>query len=338
MDEVDAKMKEIALDDSKESEEAVEEPEEESGAKEAEDKEEEKDKEEEEAVENGSVASEEGEKKEQKAEEGAEEGKKAKEDAEAAESDMAEAAQQDKEEEQQQQSKPPSADSKNGRKMFPLPGESPAGEEGEEQTSVIPSGAPAPARASTASSSSSSVSNNGGAASNGGGSKKRPTFSPGPSRPPFRIPEFRWSYIHQRLLSDVLFSLETDIQVRPFYLRNFRVGSSQGFFHSPYSIRKILPIPRSLFLFPLNLANYFPQVWRSHATKSVLDFVNSAENAVFVVNTVHLISQLADNLIIACGGLLPLLASATSPNNELDVLEPTQGMPIEVKEENILEN
>lgn len=95
----------------------------------------------------------------------------------------------------------------------------------------------------------------------------RPMFSPGPTRPPFRIPEFKWSYIHQRLLSDVLFSLETDIQV-----------------------------------------------WRSHSTKSVLDFVNSSENAIFVVNTVHLISQLADNLIIACGGLLPLLASATSPN------------------------
>ena len=40
--------------------------------------------------------------------------------------------------------------------------------------------------------------------------------------------------------------------------------------------------------------------------------------------------QIADNVIIACGGLLPLLASATSPNNELDVLEPTQGMPVEV--------
>ncbi|KPJ14705.1 Neurobeachin [Papilio machaon] len=95
----------------------------------------------------------------------------------------------------------------------------------------------------------------------------RPMFSPGPTRPPFRIPEFRWSYIHQRLL---------------------------------------------------------------HSTKSVIDFVNSSENAIFVVNTVHLISQLADNLIIACGGLLPLLASATSPNNELDVIEPTQGMPVEV--------
>ncbi|XP_020714689.1 neurobeachin isoform X9 [Ceratitis capitata] len=115
------------------------------------------------------------------------------------------------------------------------------------------------------------------------GGSTRPMFSPGPTRPPFRIPEFKWSYIHQRLLADVLFSLETDIQV-----------------------------------------------WRNHSTKSVLDFVNASENAIFVVNTVHLISQLADNLIIACGGLLPLLASATSPNSELDVLEPTQGMPLEV--------
>ncbi|KAJ8932339.1 hypothetical protein NQ314_014703 [Rhamnusium bicolor] len=73
------------------------------------------------------------------------------------------------------------------------------------------------------------------------GSSSRPMFSPGPTRPPFRIPEFKWSYIHQRLLSDVLFSLETDVQV-----------------------------------------------WRSHSTKSVLDF------------------------------------------SELDVIEPTQGMPIEV--------
>ena len=108
---------------------------------------------------------------------------------------------------------------------------------------------------------------NGRNSSSAAGGPNRTQFSPGPARPPFRIPEFRWSYIHQRLLSDVLFSLETDIQV-----------------------------------------------WRSHSTKSVLDFVNSAENAIFVVNTVHLISQLADNLIIACGGLLPLLASATSPN------------------------
>ena len=41
----------------------------------------------------------------------------------------------------------------------------------------------------------------------------RQIFSPGPRAPPFRIPEFRWSYLHQRLLSDLLYSLEQDIQV-----------------------------------------------------------------------------------------------------------------------------
>lgn len=49
----------------------------------------------------------------------------------------------------------------------------------------------------------------------------RAMFSPGPARPPFRIPEFKWSYIHQRLLSDVLFSLETDIQVSVIVLHAY---------------------------------------------------------------------------------------------------------------------
>lgn len=41
---------------------------------------------------------------------------------------------------------------------------------------------------------------------------QRQIFSPGPRAPPFRIPEFRWSYLHQKLLSELLFSLEQDIQ------------------------------------------------------------------------------------------------------------------------------
>lgn len=38
-------------------------------------------------------------------------------------------------------------------------------------------------------------------------------FNTGPRAPPFRIPEFRWSFLHQKLLSDLLFSIETDVQV-----------------------------------------------------------------------------------------------------------------------------
>ncbi|XP_057676679.1 neurobeachin a isoform X3 [Corythoichthys intestinalis] len=97
--------------------------------------------------------------------------------------------------------------------------------------------------------------------------EQRRQFSPGPRTTMFRIPEFKWSPMHQRLLTDLLFALETDVHV-----------------------------------------------WRSHSTKSVMDFVNSNENIIFVHNTIHLISQMVDNIIIACGGILPLLSAATSPS------------------------
>uniref|UniRef100_A0A8C1ZT66 Neurobeachin n=1 Tax=Cyprinus carpio TaxID=7962 RepID=A0A8C1ZT66_CYPCA len=107
-------------------------------------------------------------------------------------------------------------------------------------------------------------------------------FSPGPRTTMFRIPEFKWSPMHQRLLTDLLFALEADIHI-----------------------------------------------WRSHSTKSIMDFVNSNENIIFVHNTIHLISQMVDNIIIACGGILPLLSAATSPSAEMEGIEATQGMSSE---------
>lgn len=98
----------------------------------------------------------------------------------------------------------------------------------------------------------------------------------------FRIPEFKWSPMHQRLLTDLLFSIETDIQM-----------------------------------------------WRSHSTKTVMDFVNSSDNVIFVHNTIHLISQVMDNMVMACGGILPLLSAATSATHELENIEPTQGLSVE---------
>nr|XP_009290100.1 neurobeachin isoform X6 [Danio rerio] len=115
--------------------------------------------------------------------------------------------------------------------------------------------------------------------------EQRRQFSPGPRTTMFRIPEFKWSPMHQRLLTDLLFALESDVHI-----------------------------------------------WRSHSTKSIMDFVNSNENIIFVHNTIHLISQMVDNIIIACGGILPLLSAATSPSNsksEMEGLEVTQGMSSE---------
>uniref|UniRef100_A0A665TPM4 Neurobeachin n=1 Tax=Echeneis naucrates TaxID=173247 RepID=A0A665TPM4_ECHNA len=119
----------------------------------------------------------------------------------------------------------------------------------------------------------------------GGGSSSGQPKESGTSAPRstmFRIPEFRWSYMHQRLLTDLLFSIETDVQM-----------------------------------------------WRSHSTKTILDFVNSSENVVFVHNSIHLISQVVDNLIMACGGILPLLSAATSSTHELENIEPSQGLAVE---------
>uniref|UniRef100_A0A8K9V795 Neurobeachin n=1 Tax=Oncorhynchus mykiss TaxID=8022 RepID=A0A8K9V795_ONCMY len=112
--------------------------------------------------------------------------------------------------------------------------------------------------------------------------EQRRQFSPGPRTTMFRIPEFKWSPMHQRLLTDLLLALETDVHV-----------------------------------------------WRSHSTKSVMDFVNSNENIIFVHNTIHLLSQMVDNIIIACGGILPLLSAATSPSAELENIEAVQGMSSE---------
>ncbi|KAJ1348562.1 hypothetical protein KIN20_003893 [Parelaphostrongylus tenuis] len=64
--------------------------------------------------------------------------------------------------------------------------------------------------------------------------------------------------------------------------------------------------------------------WNTGDASSVADKCNLSENQIFVGNTVHVISQLADSLIMACGGLLPLLASATSPNSELEIADSCQ--------------
>ncbi|XP_065812969.1 lipopolysaccharide-responsive and beige-like anchor protein isoform X1 [Labrus bergylta] len=120
------------------------------------------------------------------------------------------------------------------------------------------------------------------AAAGGSSGPQRESSSSAPRSTMFRIPEFRWSHMHQRLLTDLLFSIETDVQM-----------------------------------------------WRSHSTKTILDFVNSSENVVFVHNSIHLISQVVDNLIMACGGILPLLSAATSSSHELENIEPSQGLAIE---------
>jgi len=59
-----------------------------------------------------------------------------------------------------------------------------------------------------------------------------------------------------------------------------------------------------------------------------MDFVNSSENVVFVHNTIHLVSQVVDNLIMACGGILPLLSAATSSSVSVCLFPRTLSTPM----------
>ncbi|XP_041461017.1 neurobeachin-like isoform X4 [Lytechinus variegatus] len=139
------------------------------------------------------------------------------------------------------------------------------------------------------------------AGASGGGGGDTPSqrvFSPGPHQAPYRIPEFQWSHMHQRMMSDLLFAIETDVQV-----------------------------------------------WRSHNTRTVIDYVNAGENTIFVQNVTQMISQIMDVLIYSCGGILPLLSAATSRSlydqpdvimlplfyqQDPDIVEPSQNLPLDV--------
>lgn len=81
----------------------------------------------------------------------------------------------------------------------------------------------------------------------------------------------------------------------------------QSLFNTFYSKGEFL-----LWLFSLTSDTIFRLLLLSNSTKTIPDIVNNSENIVFVHNSVHLISQVVDNLIMACGGILPLLSAATS--------------------------
>ncbi|CAG2161448.1 unnamed protein product [Oppiella nova] len=108
------------------------------------------------------------------------------------------------------------------------------------------------------------------------GQKPAPKVS---ATPAFRIPEFRWSQLHLKLLNDLLFSIECDLQM----------WRSQG---SEYKSES-----------------------GSQRSTQLDQILQHSENQIYIVNAIHLVSQLSDNIIIAAGGLLPLLAAATGGNS-----------------------
>ncbi|RWS24659.1 neurobeachin-like protein, partial [Leptotrombidium deliense] len=103
--------------------------------------------------------------------------------------------------------------------------------------------------------------------------------------PAFRIPEFRWSSLHLRLLNDLLFCIESDL-----------------------NLWKSSLIMSNLLIDEPSTSNNAAKDEKNEREQQQRD---SEENQIYIINAIHLVSQLSDNIIIAVGGLLPLLAYAT---------------------------
>uniref|UniRef100_A0A0X3PXG3 Neurobeachin n=1 Tax=Schistocephalus solidus TaxID=70667 RepID=A0A0X3PXG3_SCHSO len=136
--------------------------------------------------------------------------------------------------------------------------------------------------------------------------------------PPFRLSPFSWSYLHQILLDSVLRSVEDDFHLAT--VAGNTTSSCQEAVQGTSGKATTGTDPESLTT---------PDVLELSAA-AISDFINDQNNNVYAVNLIHMVSQLADSLVTVCGGLLPLLAATTSPSVELDLLEPTQGLSLDV--------
>ena len=122
--------------------------------------------------------------------------------------------------------------------------------------------------------------------------------------PAFRIPEFKWGNILVKLLNDLMFSIECD-------LYHWRCLANLTSLDTPPFVTKLSPNSTASNQNTTNASNTRGTSAASSQIESVLQ---KSENQIYIINVVHLISQLADNVIIAAGGLLPLLADATGGN------------------------
>lgn len=114
----------------------------------------------------------------------------------------------------------------------------------------------------------------------------------GSATPAFRIPEFRWSSLHLKLLNDLFYSIECDLQMWKSQSSKDAMSANSGK-EGENKSGVILTV-----------------------SPSQLDqILQHPDNQIYIVNAIHLFSQLCDNIIIASGGLLPLLAAATGGNS-----------------------
>lgn len=130
--------------------------------------------------------------------------------------------------------------------------------------------------------------------------------------PAFRIPEFRWGSVLVKLLNDLMFSIECDL----YHWRC--MAKCMGHDTPVFTPRSAASVG--------NLSSNHTTGNRSNSATSssqIEAILQKAENQIYLINIVHFVSQLADNIIIAAGGLLPLLADATGGSRATTTAQPS---------------
>jgi len=127
--------------------------------------------------------------------------------------------------------------------------------------------------------------------------------------PAFRIPEFRWGAILVKLLNDLVFSIECDL----YHWRC--IASSTNPDAIPFAPKTGFGAQSSAGNGTASSgslqASSGSQTSSTNHIAQIETILQKEENQTYIVNIIHLVCQLSDNVIIAAGGLLPLLADAT---------------------------
>ncbi|THD27791.1 Neurobeachin [Fasciola hepatica] len=128
--------------------------------------------------------------------------------------------------------------------------------------------------------------------------------------------DFRWSPLHQLLLDDLLCSIEEDLGI--VSVRS--TSDNPGLF---YPLRGETNGTSSVPASPgCDVSDHNATSAETRAFTMFEDPIN----ATFAINLIHLLSDCADILISASGGLLPLLAAASTATGEIGTFETVDGM------------
>ncbi|KAG9510508.1 Neurobeachin, partial [Fragariocoptes setiger] len=137
--------------------------------------------------------------------------------------------------------------------------------------------------------------------------------------PAFRIPEFKWSELLIKLLNDLMFSIECDLnswrrqahQMEASAAATSAQSSTRSTLKRQFSLTSHHQKPNTGSHPGAGQASSSSSSSTSAKVSQLDQILRNPDNQVYIVNIIHFVSQMCDNIIIAAGGLLPLLAEAT---------------------------